>query len=153
MRNLFVDTGNLYYCVGKRFPDKKINYDAYFRFVEDTFGRIDRAIAYVSEINHKSGNFQAYLKDVGFEVVTKKPTKRKVLDKVIYTTSWLVEMTYQIVITDDPDPSTQIILGSSQIDFLPVLMKIPVHVVAAGIPKIFNKYASSVHELSSNWLI
>ena len=32
---MFVDISNLYYCVGKKFPGRKLDYRKYKRFVED----------------------------------------------------------------------------------------------------------------------
>jgi len=66
-------------------------------------------------------------------------------------TCWLVEMTLQASLCDYGITPTEIVLGSANMDLLPLLESIPCHVVAAGVPKIFTKFAKTVTELSGNW--
>lgn len=132
MSLLLVDTGNLYYCVTKRFPGKRIDYQKFLT--------ADRAIAFVAESNNDVEGFKAYLTELGYEVVSKRPQRKKVKGELIYQTSWAVEMTIQVCQAGDE----VITIGSSDIDLLPLLQHRKCHVYASGIPRVFKPLATCV---------
>ena len=136
MSLLLVDTGNLYYCVTKRFPGKRIDYAKFLT--------ADRAIAFVAESNNDVEGFKAYLTELGYEVVSKRPQRKKVKGELIYQTSWAVEMTIAVseYLRDAGD--NNITIGSSDIDLLPLLQWQKCHVYASGIPRVFKPIATCV---------
>lgn len=151
---ILLDTGNLYYATGKRFPGQKIDYAKYVQHVDETFGDIKLKMAYVSDVNEGSAAFSAYLMGLGFTVISKEPRRKKVFGKTCYSTCWICELTAETLYNCyiRKPQIDHLILGSSNIDLLPLIQIAPVHVIAAGVPKIFTKYAKSTTELSGNWL-
>jgi uncharacterized LabA/DUF88 family protein len=68
---LFADVDNLYYCVDKRFPGQKLNYEKYYDMVRGE-NVLLRAFAYGTEINDNNVGFKTCLKHIGFEPRYKK---------------------------------------------------------------------------------
>lgn len=134
---LLVDTGNLYYCVNKRFPKRRIDYA---RYIEQAgVGDEDRKIAYVSESNSDTEGFKAYLTELGFEVKAKRPTRNKVKGQYVYQTNWCVEMSLDTVMSD----ATDVIIGTADPGILPLLERLSgqLTVFASGVPRTFKTHA------------
>lgn len=138
MLSLLVDTGNFYYCVGKRYPGRKLDYEKYVEYCESLFGPIVNKIAYISDTNDRTSGFAEYLVSLDFHVVVKKPTRKKIKKMVIYQTCWLVEMTRDVIYCLGDG---LVILGSSNMDLLP-LINDETPVIAAGIPRVFYDHTS-----------
>ena len=63
---LFVDIEDQFFRVNKKWPDRKLNYEAYYQKAKE-FGEVTRAIAYGTEIGENSNNFISCLHHIGFE--------------------------------------------------------------------------------------
>lgn len=63
---VFVDVSNQFYCINKRWPGRKLNYEAY-RAKAETFGTIVRAFAYGTQIDDSASKFISCLYHFGFE--------------------------------------------------------------------------------------
>lgn len=68
---LFCDIDNLYYCINKRYPSRKLDYEKYIEAVRGD-NILMRAFAYGTEINDNNKNFKNRLKMIGFETKYKK---------------------------------------------------------------------------------
>lgn len=69
---LFADVGNLYYCVGKKYEGRKLDYTKYLRACvgEDT---LYRAFAYGTQLGEEAVRFISCLQYAGFDTKYKKP--------------------------------------------------------------------------------
>ena len=145
---LLVDTSNLYFCTNKRFPGQKIDYAKYVDNVLKDFGDIDQPIAYVSQSKNEGIGFMKYLKAVGFDVVVKRPYRKKVHNDYIFYTNWNAEMAYA---TAKAQPT---VIGSSAVEIYPVLEHLykqtQVYVYASGIPESFKNVTTSVREIEAD---
>lgn len=63
---LFADISNLYYCVGKRFEDRKLDYVKLLK-VARNLGDVQRAFAYGAQQRDEASAFISCLKKIGFE--------------------------------------------------------------------------------------
>lgn len=142
---LLVDTSNLYFCTNKRFPNQKIDYSKYVDNILKDFGDIEQPIAYVSQSKNEGIGFMKYLKAVGFDVVVKRPYRKKVHNEHIFYTNWNAEMAYA---TAKAQPT---VIGSAAVEIYPVLeylhKQTQVHVYASGIPDSFKNVTTSVREI------
>jgi uncharacterized LabA/DUF88 family protein len=73
---VFVDVSNLYYCLGKRYNGKKLDYSKYLAYVKD-LGEVQQAIAYGSQANGEASNFIHALKAIGFTTKYKETRQDK----------------------------------------------------------------------------
>lgn len=65
---IFVDVGNLYYCVGKAFPGRKLDYQKYLDSVIDRLGsEITTINAYGTQLDREAVTFIAALRHIGYE--------------------------------------------------------------------------------------
>lgn len=71
---LFVDVGNLYYCVGRKYGDgAKLNYRSYLEEVRKLSPTVTRAIAYGAQVGTQANNFIVCLKKFGYDTKYKEP--------------------------------------------------------------------------------
>lgn len=63
---LFVDVGNLYYCVGKAFPGRKLDYQKYLDSVAE-IGEVTTANAYGTQLQNEAVTFIAALRHIGYD--------------------------------------------------------------------------------------
>lgn len=142
-----LDTGNLYYCCGKRFPGRKIDYSKYLDSIP---GLKSDTIAYVAQVNDEANGFVKYLQDLGVIVKTAKPKRRRVKNDYIYTTNWAPQMVADALMAS----CTEIVIGSSNSDLMPLveLKHRPIHIFASGIPKIMKDTATSSKEITEEFL-
>lgn len=125
---VFVDLSNLYYCVKKKYPGRKINYEHYLNRVKEQYN-VYRAFAYGKVFNNSNNDaFITCLKFYGYE-----PKFRSLH---MYST-WDVGMTLDIIrIIDKLDV---IVVGSSsrELSCIQEYAKskgVQVHVLACGVP-------------------
>ena len=63
---VFVDVGNQFYCINKKWEGRKLNYEEYKKRAT-TFGNIVRAFAYGTQIEGAASKFISCLYHLGFE--------------------------------------------------------------------------------------
>jgi uncharacterized LabA/DUF88 family protein len=64
---LFVDVANLYHCVGKRFPGRKLDYKKLLERAR-SIAEVDQAVAYGTRVGEEADAFMAFLRKLGFEL-------------------------------------------------------------------------------------
>ena len=69
---VFADVSNLYYCIGKKYTERKLDYQKYWEFIT-ALGDIQQAIAYGAQIGSEAANFIYCLKQIGFQTRYKSP--------------------------------------------------------------------------------
>ncbi len=67
---VFVDVGNQFYCVNKKWNGRKIDYDKYLAIAREggneEGGRLHRAFAFGTQIDNSAVKFVSCLKHIGF---------------------------------------------------------------------------------------
>ncbi len=96
---LFVDISNLYYCIGKKFEGRKLDYQKLLG-VGSEFGHIQRAHAYGTQMAEEALPFITCLKKLGYDTKYKRP---RILDtqageeKRIRKADWDVGLAMDVV--------------------------------------------------------
>jgi len=154
---IFVDVSNLYYCVGKKFPTRKLDYRKYLSFVKG-LGDVSIAVAYGAQISGQANGFIYCLKSIGFQTKFKSPKSYKnPEDDFILKrkADWDVGITMDIV--NMIDRIDMIILGTGDGDMLPVVewamaKGVEVVVIACGISKDLRDHATKTIEIPESFL-
>ena len=63
---VFIDVGNQFYCINKKWEGRKLDYEVYMQICKD-FGEITRAFAYGTQIGNSAASFKTALHHIGFE--------------------------------------------------------------------------------------
>lgn len=116
---LFADVGNLYYCVKKRYANRKLDYHKYLTAVSGD-SAVYRAYAYGVQVSNEAIKFITCLKHLGYDPKYKQP---KVFEKegkvTIKRISWNVGIAMDVVrIVDKLDT---VILGTSDANLVPLV--------------------------------
>lgn len=152
---MFVDVSNLYYCINKKYPRRKLDYRKYKRFVED-LGEIQQAIAYGAQMSNQADGFKYCLQQMGFTTKYKVP---KVYGNestgITRKADWDVGITMDIV--NMIDRFDMVILGSGDGDMLPVVewcmrKGVDVVVIATGISRDLRSNATQAIEIPESLL-
>ena len=152
---IFIDAGNIYYCVKKKFGDRKLNYQKYLDFVKD-FGEVARALVYGSQMWDEAENFIDALEAIGYKTEFKRILKYK--DEELTskrTIDWNVQITIDIFnILDRLD---MIILGSSDRSLEPLIewatqRGLDIIILACGVPRELRHCATKVIEIPESLL-
>ena len=143
---IFLDTGNLYYCIGKKFEKRKLDYRKYLDYLAD-LGEATRATAYGCQLNSEAVGFMHCLKQIGLQTKWKTVKNHKA--------NWDVGMAIDIVRMADRIDS--VILGTSNPNLVPVVeyitqLGIDVIVVACGISKELKEAATDFIEIPESML-
>jgi hypothetical protein len=147
---LFVDVANLYFCINKKFPTRKVNYKEYMQFVLEATDNPEKfeALAFVCKFDDEADAFVRKLNATGFSVESIISPKNK---SVSLTTNIIVSILYSMNRFD------RIVIGSASKEFLPFIsylknMDKEVVVVACGICNEVRNAASSYFELDETHL-
>lgn len=154
---VFVDVSNLYYCVGKKFENRKLNYTKYKEYIAG-MGEIVQAIAYGAQMENEAIKFIRVLSNLGFTTKFKAPQvyenaatgegyKRKA--------DWDVGIAMDIVTM--ADKLDIVILGSADGDLTPAVewcrhKGIDVIVLACRISRSLKDNASKFIEIPESFL-
>lgn len=130
--SVFIDVGNQFYCINKKWAGRKLNYEKYLEKAK-SFGGIGRAFAYGTQVDDTAAKFITALYHLGFE-----PQYKQVKKNVWY--SWNVGMAMDIVRLVTNDKTDTIIIGNSDRSIAPVISwakekGVRVIVMACGINK------------------
>jgi len=147
---VFVDVGNLYYCISKKFEARKLDYRAYMECCK-TFGELYQCNAYGNQTKDEATGFIHCLQQIGFNTHFFEPDDRKPWKRV----NWNCGITVDIVnLIDRVDT---IILGSADGDLEPVVdwarsKGAAVNIVATGISHRLKRNCTQYVELSEDML-
>lgn len=152
---IFADVSNLYYCIQKQYPRRKLDYRKYIKFIED-LGEIQQSIAYGAHMADQAQGFKYCLKQIGFQTKYKTPkTYAGENGKLKRKADWDVGIAIDIV--NMIDRFDMIILGSGDGDMLPVVQwamakGVDVVVIAAGISSDLKDHATRCIEIPESLL-
>lgn len=149
---VFVDVSNLYYCIGKKYDYRKLDYRKYLDFIGD-LGEIVKSIAYGSQMSDEAIGFIHCLEKVGFQtkfkpVKTYSPDSRRKAD-------WDVGIAMDIVRM--VDRFDMLILGTADGDLEPVVkwateQGVDVIVLACGVSRELKTRATKYIEIPESLL-
>lgn len=147
---VFVDVGNLYYCIGKKFEARKLDYRQYMECCKE-FGEIHQAFAYGNQTKEVAKGFIHCLQQIGFNTKFTEPNVRKPRNRTDWGCSIAVDVANVIERVDT------IILGSSSGDLEPIVTYSKakganVIVIAAGINQRLKKSCSRYVEITESLL-
>jgi len=154
---IFVDISNLYYCIGKKYPNRKLDYRKYLKFIKD-IGEVQIAIAYGAQISGQANGFIYCLKQIGFQTKFKSPKTYNNEENnflIKRKADWDVGIAMDIV--NMIDRVDMIILGTGDGDMLPVVewamsKGVEVVVIATGISKDLKDHCTKFIEIPESLL-
>jgi uncharacterized LabA/DUF88 family protein len=118
---IFVDVSNLYYCIGKKYRGRKLDYKKYFNYIRE-FGTVTVANAYGAQIDNQAEGFLHCLKRVGFSPRYETPKSFSENGVVTKKANYDVKIAVDVLnILEDLDI---IVIGSADSDFIPLLKNI-----------------------------
>lgn len=147
---IFVDAGNLYYTIGKRFPGRKLNYVHYLDTVSrDAENEVIKSIVYGTQHNEEAQGFITCLKKIGYT------PNFKTLGDNARRVHW--ECAFAVDIIKLMDRLDVVVLGSSSPDLIPLVnylkeKGIEVRVVSCGINRDLKAACNSYIEIDESWL-
>lgn len=148
---IIVDTSSLYHRVQRRFA-AKLCYDAYYAACT-RFGSVIKAIAYGMQISSEASGFINCLANTGFETRFKRPKIITVGDHKLKFCNWDSVITMDIMQLVDGGGLDIIVIGSSNLDLIPLIKWIRsrgiyVVIFAADVPQVFNGIVDEIVEIS-----
>lgn len=151
---VFVDVSNIYYCIGKKFEKRKLDYRKYLAFVRD-FGELVKVLAYGSQMNNEAAGFIHALQKIGFQTKFKAVKSYQDEAALRRKADWDVGITMDIV--NMIDRFDMIILGTADGDLEPVVKwavnrGVDVIVFACGISKDLKSVATQFIEIPESLL-
>lgn len=151
---IFCDISNLYYCIGKKYEQRKLDYSEYLKFVKD-MGDVQHAVAYGAQMNNEATGFIHCLKQIGFDPKYKTPKNYHNKDNFKRKADWDVGIAMDIVrIIDRLD---LIILGTADGDLAPLVewakeKGVDIVVLACGISRELKDTATKFIEIPESML-
>ena len=151
---IFCDVSNLYYCIGKKFDKRKLDYREYLQYAKD-LGDVQHAHAYGAQLNNEASGFIHCLRQIGFEPKYKSPKDYHNKDNFKSKADWDVGIAIDIVrMIDRMD---MIILGTADGDLTPVVewakeQGVDVIILACGISRELKDAATKFIEIPESML-
>ncbi len=149
---IFADVSNLYYCIGKKWEGRKLDYEKYLEIAQGEGIRI-RAIAYGTQIGDEAMNFIVALKHFGYETKYRQP---KILRDEVRKTDWDVGIAMDVVRMFSRFDT--VVLGTADPDMVPLVQFIQergviVRIIACGISRELKDIADSFYEVTEDMLV
>lgn len=152
---MFIDISNLYYCVGKRFEGRKLDYQKLMDLA-GSFGPLHRATAYGAQVKDEATSFITCLRKIGYDTKYKEPRSDGEGDKrSIRKADWEVGIAIDVVrLVGRVDV---IVLCSANAMFAPLVhwvkdQGVRVVVVACGISRELKDSADQWAEIGEDLL-
>lgn len=150
---LFVDVSNIYHCVGKRFPGRKVDYGKLSDMALN-HGTLNRATAYGSQVNEEAIGFITCLRKIGFDTKYKRPKEE---GERLLRADWNVGISCDVISALVADKLDTVILSSNNIELLPLITSIRGFgtrciVIACGISQEIKAVADQYIEISEDLL-
>lgn len=151
---VFIDVSNLYYCIHKRYNNRKLDYKKYYDYISN-MGEIKQAIAYGAQMKDEARNFIHCLDQIGFQAKYKKPKEFNNRGQIRHKADVDVEIVMDIV--KRIDSFDRIVLGCADSDLAPMVewvqeKGINVIVCATGISHELKETAHTCIEIPESLL-
>ena len=144
---IFIDVGNQYYCINKKWPGRKLNYRKYYDLAGSQ-GTIHCALAYGTQVGDSASKFTTCLRHLGFD------PKYKTVEK----NSWFVwDVGIAVDMMRYSDKIDAVVLGNSNRSMIPAVQSlrergIKVTIVSCGINKELKETADAWLEIEEDML-
>lgn len=151
---VFVDVSNIYYCIGKKYEYRKLDYRKYLDFIRD-FGELVKVIAYGSQLSNEAAGFIHCLDKTGFQTKFKTVKSFNNELELRRKADWDVGIAMDIV--NMIDRFDMIILGTADGDLEPVVdwairRGVDVVILACGISRDLKERATKFIEIPESLL-
>lgn len=151
---LFIDVSNIYYCIGMKYSERKLDYSAYYQYVAE-LGELAVAFAYGAQLENEASGFIHCLREAGYTPKYKVPKTYRSDGKIKRKADWDVGIAMDIVQT--VDRLDMVLLGSADGDLCPVVewvqkRGIMVIVLACGISRELRNLADKAIEIPESLL-
>lgn len=151
---LFVDVGNLYYSVSKRFDQRKLDYNKLMDKASQLCP-IERAFAYGSQSNNEAVGFISCLDSFGYETKYKNHKLSEDKTKILKRVDWDVGIAVDIVRMSDR--VNTIILGSNDSDLIPIIEWVKAKglrcfILACNVPYVMRQACDRSFEITDDLL-
>ena len=158
MRRIVIaaDVSNLYYCIGMKYPKRKLDYWAYRKYVDD-LGTVVLAMAYGAQINNEAAGFIHCLREAGYTPKYKAPKTYRSDDKLRRKADWDVGIAMDLVRLALDKQYDMLVLGSADGDLCPLVewlkeLGIIVIILACGISRDLRLLADQAIEIPESLL-
>jgi uncharacterized LabA/DUF88 family protein len=115
---VFVDVSNLYYCIGKKYKSRKLDYKKYLEYIR-SLGDVTIANAYGAQVKNQAASFLYCLRQVGFTPKYQTPKSFSDNGQIVKKADYDVKITVDIL--ENLSDLDIIVLGSADSDFVPLL--------------------------------
>lgn len=157
---VFVDISNFFYCVGKKFGGRKLDYAKYLESAITPDDVLYRAIAYGTQIENEATKFITCLRHLGFEAKYKKPRvlqNNETGKQEFRRISWNVGIAMDVVRIVGINKLDTVVLGSSdpELSHLVEWIKergVRCEILACGISKELKDCADTWKEIGEEVL-
>ena len=122
MRLILLDTGNLHYCVNRKYPNFRINYK---KLLNEWSRKEDEVIAYGAIPTHEAFTFRDALRNYGYRV------KFKELGKGLKFYNPIIDITLECV--NRVTRINEIIIGTSNQELIPLVKWLQCHSIIVGV--------------------
>jgi uncharacterized LabA/DUF88 family protein len=157
---VFVDVSNIFYCVGKKFNGRKLDYEKYLEVAVGQDDILYRAIAFGIQVESEATKFITCLRHLGFEAKYKRPRviQTSESDRREYRRiSWNVGLALDIVRIVSNNKLDTVVIGSSDPELLHLVewvkeRGIRCEILACGISKELKDCADIWKEIGEDLL-
>jgi uncharacterized LabA/DUF88 family protein len=151
---IFVDVSNLYYCIGKKFNNRKLDYGKYMQYIKD-LGQVEIAIAYGAQVKNQANKFLYALQKVGFK--TKYRSPKAFVDNGTIRKKADCDLQIAVDIVNYINDIDMLVLGSADGDFTPIVKmaienNVTVIILACHISGDLKRTASEFIEIPESLL-
>lgn len=146
--SVFCDTGNLFHCVDKRYPGRRLNYKKYLSSILTQGYTLDTARAYGTYVNPGVKEFEQSLRRIGWDTKFVQPRSQG------QPFDWAVEIALECYECE----SDVIVLGSSGHEYLPLVQRLrefgdqEIIVMACGINDKMRFASHRAREINEGFL-
>lgn len=148
----FIDASNLFFSMGRVFPERKLNYTKIMELVKNE-GELIRATVYGAQKDNEAAGFIKYLGHLGF---TAKWKSVKTYSDGVHKADWDVGITMDIIRA--LDRTDTIVLGSADGDMEPVVSfakekGVRIVIIGCSISRDLKDVADAYYEITESMLV
>lgn len=150
----FVDVSNLWYCLSRKFPGGKLNYQKLYGLAE-SYGELLRATAYGQQVRDEAEVFIACLHKIGYRTRYKEVRQEDSTKWLARKSDWDVGIAVDVVrVVAKVDA---VVLCTSSATFAPLLKwlqdcGIRTIVIGCGVPRELKDHADDWTEIGEDFL-
>lgn len=146
---VFIDVSNIYYCISKKYPTRKLDYEKYVKAIG---ADVNYAAAYGTLLSDKVIGFITALKHIGFQTFFKRG---RIVNEKMMKVEWGVGLAVNAL--SKVDELDSFIIGSSDPELIPLIDRLrllgkEVHIFSCGINRGLRERATTFKEVEEDLL-